>query len=153
MARLREFEQDPGGDSAVLLAAQEAGTLPAHFDVGGFQDLIRRNGNPEWKTSTRLRWRYKAWGASLSSLHVGEFVQTSLTLADGTEWLVPSMRTVNAYVDYHFDGTNLNGRIRLGGLNITDERAPLADRFFGYFADMHQDLGARYYVEFRAELE
>ena len=153
MARLREFEQDPGGDSAVLLAAQEAGTLPAHFDVGGFQDLIRRNGNPEWKTSTRLRWRYKAWGASLSSLNVGEFVQTSLTLADGTEWMVPSMRTVNAYVDYRFDGANLSGRIRLGGLNITDERAPLADRFFGYFADMHQDLGARYYVEFRAELE
>ena len=153
MARLREFEQDPGGDSAVLLAAQEAGTLPAHFDVGGFQDLIRRNGNPEWKTSTRLLWRYKAWGASLRSLNVGEFVQTSLTLADGTEWLVPSMRTINAYVDYRFDGANLSGRIRLGGLNITDERAPLADRYFGYYSDMHQDLGARYYVEFRAELE
>ena len=154
MARLREFEQDPGGDSAVLLAAQEAGTLPAHFDVGGFQDLIRRNGNPEWKTSTRLRWRHKAWGASLSSLRVGEFVQTSLTLPDGTEFEVPSMRTVNAYVDYRFVAAgSLSGRVRLGGLNITDKRAPLADRFFGYFADMHQDLGARYYVEFRAEFE
>ena len=153
MARLREFEQDPGGDSAVLLAAQEAGTLPAHFDVGGFQDLIGRNGNPEWKASTRLRWHYNAWGASLSSLRVGEFVQTSLTLPDGTEWVVPSMRTINAYVYYRFDIANLSARIRLGGLNITDKRAPLADRFFGYFADMHQDLGARYYVEFRAELQ
>ena len=154
MARLRHFQQNPGGDAAVLLAAQDAGTIPGHFDVAGFQDLRRRNGNPEWKTSTRLRWRHGAWSVSLSSLFVDDFVQTSLTLADGTEWVVPSIRTFNAYVDYRFDvGGDLGGRIRLGGLNITDERAPLADRYFGYFADMHQDLGARYYVEFRAELE
>ena len=154
MARLRHFQQDPGGDAGVLLAAQADGALPGHFPVAGFQNLVRQNGNPRWKTSTRLRWRYKGWSASLSSLYVGDFVQRSLTLDDGTEWVVPSMRTFNAYLAYRFDlGDDLSGRIRLGSLNITDERAPLADRFFGYYADMHQDLGARYYVEFRAELE
>ena len=162
MARLREFQQDAGGSAAVLLAAQDAGMIPAHFPIAGFtsteipgaQSLVRQNGNPEWKTSTRLRWRYKAWSASLSSLYVDDFVQRSLTLDDGTQWVVPSMRTFNAYADYRFDlGGDLGARVRLGGLNITDKRAPLADRYFGYFADMHQDLGARYYVEFRAELE
>ncbi|MDE0036541.1 MAG: TonB-dependent receptor [Gammaproteobacteria bacterium] len=154
MARLRHFQQDPGGDAGALLAAQEAGILPGNFPVAGFQNLVRQNGNPRWKTSTRLRWGYKGWSASLSSLYVGDFVQRSLTLDDGTEWVVPSMRTLNAYLAYRFDlGDDLSGRIRLGGLNIADERAPLADRYFGYFADMHQDLGARYYVEFRAELE
>ena len=154
MARLREFQQDPGGSAAILLAAREAGTIPAHFPVAGFQDLVRRNGNPEWKVSSRLVWRYKGWGASLSSLRVGEFVQRSLTLADGTEWVVPSMRTFNTYVDYRFNlASDRRARIRLGSLNVTDERAPLADRYFGYFADMHQDLGARYYVELRADLQ
>lgn len=154
MARLRRFQQDPGGAAAVLFAAQDDGVIPDNFPVAGFRNLVRQNGNPEWKTSTRLRWRHRAWSAALSSLFVGDFVQTSLTLSDGTEWVVPSMRTFNAYVDYRFNlAGGLDGRIRLGGLNITDERAPLADRFFGYFADMHQDLGARYYIEFRAEME
>ena len=154
MARLRHFQQDPGGDSALLLAAKDDGLIPGNYPVAGFQDLVRQNGNPEWKTSTRLRWRYKAWSASLSSLYVGDFVQRSLTLDDGTEWVVPSMRTFNAYVAYRFDlGDEMSGRIRLGGLNVTDERAPLADRYFGYFADMHQDLGARYYLELRAEFD
>ena len=154
MARLRHFQQDPGGDSALLLAARDDGVIPANYPVAGFQDLVRQNGNPKWKTSTRLRWHYKAWSASLSSLYVGDFVQRSLTLDDGTEWVVPSMRTFNAYVAYRFDvGDDLSGRIRLGGLNVTDERAPLADRYFGYFADMHQDLGARYYLEFRADID
>ncbi|MDE0420818.1 MAG: TonB-dependent receptor [Gammaproteobacteria bacterium] len=162
MARLRLFQQDAGGDAGVLLAAREAGTIPAHYEITGFtstetpgaQSLVRQNGNPEWKTSTRLLWRYKAWSASLSSLYIDEFVQRSLTLDDGTEWVVPSMRTFNAYVAYRFDlGDDYNGRIRLGSLNITDERAPLADRYFGYYSDMHQDLGARYYLELRAEIE
>ena len=162
MARLRLFQQDAGGDAGVLLAAQEAGTIPAHYEITGFtstetpgaQSLVRQNGNPKWKTSTRLQWRYKAWSASLSSLYIDEFVQRSLTLDDGTEWVVPSMRTFNAYVAYRFDlGDDSNGRIRLGSLNITDERAPLADRYFGYYSDMHQDLGARYYIELRAEIE
>ena len=162
MARLREFQQDAGGSAGVLLAARDAGTIPAHFPIAGFtstespgaQSLVRQNGNPKWKTSTRLSWQYKAWSAYLSSLYVDDFVQRSLTLADGTEWVVPGMRTFNASVTYRFDlGDDLKGRIRLGSINITDERAPLADRFFGYFADMHQDLGARYYVEFRAELD
>jgi len=36
--------------------------------------------------------------------------------------------------------------------NFTDERAPLADRFFGYFADSHRDLGRYYYVDLRLSL-
>ena len=149
VAELHKFQQDAGGNAAVLLAAQAAGDLPANFPVAGFADLVRQSGNPEQKSSARLRWRHGPWGASLSTLMIGAVVQTSLTLDDGTEWVIPAMRTFNAYVDYRF---NLMGeseaRVRLGGLNFTDERAPLADRYFGYFADMHQDLGARYYLEF-----
>ena len=153
VSELRKFKQDVGGNAAVLFAAQEAGELPANFPVAGFAALVRQNGNPDEKQSARLTWRYGAWGASLSTLSLGDFVQTSLTLDDGAEWVVPSMRTYNAYVDYQFDAMgDTRARVRLGGLNITNERAPLADRYFGYFADMHQDLGARYYLEVRMDL-
>ena len=153
LAELRAFKQAVGGDAAVLLAARDAGELPSNFPVAGFADLVRQDGNPEQKQSARLSWRYGTWSASLSTLLVGDFVQTSLTLDDDTEWVIPSMRTYNAYVDYGFDVMgDTQARVRLGGLNITNERAPLADRYFGYFADMHQDLGARYYLELRMDL-
>ena len=36
--------------------------------------------------------------------------------------------------------------------NIDDERAPLADRFYGFFADAHQDYGRNYYLDFRLRM-
>jgi len=153
VAELRTFRQNAGGDAAVLVAAQAAGDLPANYPVAGFADLVRRDGNPGEKQSARVRWTHGPWSASLSTLMVSDFIQDSLTLGDGTEWVIPEMRTFNAYVDYRFDLMgDYRSRVRVGSLNITDERAPLADRFFGYFADMHQDLGARYYVELRMDL-
>ena len=32
---------------------------------------------------------------------------------------------------------------------VTDERAPLADRYFGYFSDAHSELGRAYYMDIR----
>jgi outer membrane receptor protein involved in Fe transport len=40
-------------------------------------------------------------------------------------------------------------RFRLGVKNLTDERAPLADCYFGYFADAHSDYGRYMYVDLR----
>ena len=33
--------------------------------------------------------------------------------------------------------------------NFTNERAPLADDFFGYLSDVHTDLGRYYYLDLR----
>jgi outer membrane receptor protein involved in Fe transport len=41
-------------------------------------------------------------------------------------------------------------RVRLGVNNLTDERAPLADTYFGYFSDAHSDYGRSYYVQLKA---
>ena len=39
--------------------------------------------------------------------------------------------------------------MRVGANNFTDERAPLADYYFGYFSNAHTDYGAAYYVDVR----
>jgi outer membrane receptor protein involved in Fe transport len=58
------------------------------------------------------------------------------------------MTTWNASVDYRFDAfMDTSARIRLGINNLTDERAPLSDSNFGYFADVHSDLGTSYYID------
>lgn len=151
---LDEYEQEPSGNSSVLLAAQSAGILPASVPVSGFADLVRQDGNIEEKLTARVRWSKGAWGASASALHYGDFVQTSLTLNDGTEYVVDDMTTVNVSVDYAFEiGDSIRNRVRFGVNNIEDKRAPLADRFFGYFGDQHNDLGRYYYLDWQVSFE
>lgn len=153
-AFLEKYEQTAGGDAALLIEAQQAGTLPADVPVVGFDDLVRQNGNAESKHTVRVGWNQGPWRASVTGLRLDDFIQTSLTIDDGSttgiQYVVPSMTTYNAAVDYRFslmDEEDL--RVRFGINNITDERAPLADVRFGYFSDMHRDLGINYYLDLR----
>lgn len=148
---LDKFDQDAGGDAALLLAAQSDGTLPAGIPVDGFADLIRRDGNQDEKHLLTLGWRHNNFGASLSGSRLGDFYQSSLTLSDGTRYNVPAMTTYNATFDYRTELGGKDTRFRLGIKNLTDERAPLADRFFGYFADAHRDLGRSFYVDVKVQ--
>jgi outer membrane receptor protein involved in Fe transport len=60
------------------------------------------------------------------------------------------MTTHNLKFDYTFHpGDRYNLRARVGINNVADERAPLADRYFGYFSDAHRDLGRSYYLDLK----
>lgn len=144
-----KYEQKPGNAAAALLQAQEAGLIPLNYPVTGFDDLLRRDGNQERKMNARLNWRKDDWGAALAWFYLSDFYQSSLTLSDGTLWEIPSHSTFNASVDYRFDMFGSRSRVRFGIRNLTDERAPLADRYFGYFADAHSDMGRSYYLDLR----
>ena len=144
-----KYEQKAGGAAQALDDAQKAGILPSHFPVDGFADLIKRDGNQDRKMNARIRWRRDNWAASASVFYLGRFYQSSLTLSDGSRWIIPSMTTYNASADYYFDMWESESRVRFGVRNLTNERAPLADRYFGYFADAHNDMGRSYYLDFR----
>ncbi len=58
-----------------------------------------------------------------------------------------SITTWNINADYSFDLLQSQTRLRLGINNLTNERAPLADGAFGYYADVHRDLGRSYYFD------
>ena len=155
-AFLDKYTQVAGGDAALLIEAQKNGTLPADVPVVGFDDLVRQNGNAESKHTIRVGWTKGPWGAAVTGLKLGDFVQTSLTIDDGSPtgilYVIPSMTTYNASLDYRFslmDAEDL--KVRFGINNITDERAPLADVRFSYFSDMHRDLGINYYLDLRLE--
>ena len=143
------FEQEASGDAALLVASQAAGEIPADVPIDGFADLIGRDGNQDERHSARLSWRQGDFGASLAMYEIGSFYQSSLTLSDGMRYVIPSMTTYDATFDYRFDVSDMGARARLGIKNFTDERAPLADRFFGYFADAHTDLGRYVYLDLR----
>ena len=146
---LRTYEQEPGGAAAALVAAKQAGTISASIPVRGFEDLVQSTGNQKQKHQLSLFWRNGPFGASLSNWRIGEIYQDSLTLADGTRWWLDAMSTWNATLDYYWDSGAFDARLRFGARNIGDERAPFADGYFGYLADVHRDYGRNYYVDIR----
>ncbi len=147
---LQKYEQEAGGNAAILVAAQEEGILPADVPVTGFADLIGRDGNQEEKHSARFSWRKEAWGAALSAYKIGSFYSSELTLADGTQYIVPSMTTYGATFDYRAELGGADMRYRLGIKNLTNERAPFTDGRFGFTPDAHSDYGRYYYLDIRA---
>ena len=149
-----KFEQTPGGEFAALSAAQAAGQIPADIPIDGFGDLLLQNGNYDEKHRLRVTWSKGPWGASLTGLRKGSFYQSSLTLSDGTRFVIPSMTVFDVTVDYRFDikSRGTAARVRFAVKNAADERAPTADRYYGYFADAHTDLGRNFYIDFRVSM-
>lgn len=148
-AFMTELEQAPGGLAAELVAAQAAGQLPASYPVVGFADLIGQDGAPRNRHNLTLGWRKGDWSASLSAFRIGSVYDSSVTLDDGTRFVLSPMTTANISVDYRFELSGVNSRVRLGVNNFTNERAPLADDYFGYASDVHSDYGRSFYVDLR----
>jgi len=144
------YDQEAGPATQVLIDASEAGVFPSTFPAPrGFDDLLRQDGNQTSKYNASIRWRKGAFGVNLSGYYLSSFIQTSLGERDDQRWVIPSMTTFNASFDYRVDLWNTYTRFRFGINNLADERAPLADRYFGYFADAHRDLGRYYYIDIR----
>ena len=146
---LTHFKQEAGGVAGELVQASQNRVLPASIPVSGFADLVERDGNQKTKSYMYARWRMGGFGVSYSQSNLGSFYQNSLTLDDGTRYEIPSMATHNLTLDYSHDTSYGKLRYRLGVRNITNERAPLADRYFGFFADAHRDYGKIMYFDFR----
>ncbi len=148
---LSKFDQVPGGRAAELVEAKDAGLIPASIPVSGFDDLLQKDGNQKARQTLFFSWRKGKLGASLSGRHLGTFYQNSLTLDDGTKYWIPSVTTWNGTFDYRWKMYERDWRVRLGVNNLFDKRAPLADRYFGFFADAHQGIeyGRNYYLQLR----
>ena len=148
---LSKFDQVPGGRAAELVEAKEAGLIPASIPVSGFDDLLQKDGNQKARQTLFFSWRKGPLGAYLSGRHLGTFYQNSLTLDDGTQYWIPSVTTWNGTFDYRWEMAERDWRVRLGVNNLFDKRAPLADRYFGFFADAHQGIeyGRNYYLQVR----
>ena len=143
------FTQSATESYAPLAAAVASGVITAN--LVGFGDLAGLDGNYTEKTTMKGSYRIGNWGVQVSSLNKGEFYQSSETKADGTKYMIPEMQTINASVFYMFDIGDSKGRIKFAVKNVEDERAPLADRFYGFYADAHQDMGRNFYLDFKMQ--
>ena len=101
----------------------------------------------------RLSWQKGPYRVSLTELQKGSFVQTSLGIQDGIPYVVPSMTTMDLTMSYNFEVRGNNAKLRFAVKNLEDERAPTADRYYGYYADAHSDYGRNYYVDFQVSFK
>lgn len=150
-SKLEKLEQTAGGSAAEIIAAQAAGELsgiPAGA-ITGFSSQLGLNGNYDRKSNMSVIWTYEDYYLSLSQLRIGEFFDTRPGLKGGEYWKIPSMKIVNITAGYNFKLNGLKSRVRLGIKNLEDERAPLADKTYGYYSDAHRDYGRNYYVDLR----
>ena len=150
---LDKFEQKASGQFAELQAKKDSGEIPESIPLKGFGDLLEKDGIYDNKHTLRLSWDKGPYGVSLYGLRKGSFVQTSLGLKDGVAYLVPSMTTWNLTMSYDFELNDHDARVRFAVRNIDDERAPTADRYYGYYADAHQDYGRNYYIDFTLKMK
>ena len=95
--------------------------------------LLQKDGNQKVRQTLFLSWRRSPFRVGLSARSLGDFYQNSLTLDDGTLYWIPSVTTWNGTFDYNWDMADRDWRLRLGINNLFDKRAPLADRYFGFF--------------------
>ena len=147
-----KFEQTPSAKYQAVAAAVADGTLPAYTSIEGFGDL-RNNENvgTDRKDTLRVNYRNGDWGASLSALRVGELLDNGVKSDDGQVYEIPSMTTANLSVYKKFTLNGNDARLRLMVRNIADERAPLADGWFGFYSDIHRDEGRHYYLDLRMD--
>ena len=146
---LDKFEQKASGEFAALQAKKDSGEIPDSIPLKGFGDLLEKDGIYDNKHTMRLSWDKGPWGASLTALKKGSFVQTSLGIKEGIPYVVDAMTLMDATVSYNFDLNGHDARIRFAVKNLEDERAPTADRYYGFYADAHNDYGRNYYMDLR----
>ena len=149
---LDKFEQKASGDFAALQAKKDSGAIPASIPLKGFGDLLGLDGIYDNKHTLRLSWDKGPYGVSLVGLKKGSFEQTSLGKINGVAYVVPSMTTMDLTMSYDFELNGNDARVRFAVKNLEDERAPTADRYYGYYADAHQDYGRNYYLDFRLKM-
>ncbi|MFL2723989.1 MAG: TonB-dependent receptor domain-containing protein, partial [Gammaproteobacteria bacterium] len=147
-----KFEQTPSAKFSAIAAAVADGTLPAYTNLEGFGDLLNvETTGTDRKDTLKINYRRGDWGASLTTLRLGTLNDTGVRDDDGNPWKIPSMTTSNLSVYKNFNLSGNDARLRFMVRNIADERAPLADGFFGFYSDIHRDDGRHYYLDLKID--
>ena len=165
-----KFTQTSSGPSAEIVAADEAGIFGnSSVEVTGFESLLATNAVHKKKGfysfsfkrgnyTTTLRTNFKSGfeypsssrdaGTSTRSGSLCYLCDDSETLVDSVYWL-RAMETTDLSILYKtkINGNRLNARFTVK--NIFDERAPTADRTYGYWMGTHNDFGTYYNLDLK----
>ena len=144
----KQFRIVGASELATAIADAKASNSDIVYPLQGLGDLLGIDGYQKSRHSASAIWRKDDWRVGLTGYRISSFNEV---LSNEQLWAIPAMTTVNATIDYSFDVSDVDTRIRLGVNNVADERAPLADESFGFFSDAHRDWGRFWYVDLRMQ--
>ncbi len=146
--RLIEFYRQRSPALQALEDAKATGLVDPSIRVTGGGNLIGNGGNPQWKWSSTLTWRYQQLSVGASARYSSSFVENGLVLADGTPWTVKSQTLANAFVKYDLKGDGwMDGlSLKVGANNLANKRPPISSDGFGYSSAVYQAYPRYWYV-------
>ncbi|MBN9478861.1 MAG: TonB-dependent receptor [Bordetella sp.] len=149
--KLKRFQEASEAHQMLLDALQDG--VISGVTVSGVEDLVRRNGRPEWKVTASLTWSKGPFTSGWYTSYVSDFYDTTANDATtGDYWMVEEWMTHNLYVQFEFDkGPLANTRVRIGARNLFDEDPPLTDDRFGFNGSVHSNRGRWLYATIRKE--
>ncbi|MDB5456296.1 MAG: TonB-dependent receptor, partial [Caulobacter sp.] len=139
-----KFSQQPAPPIQALFDARAAGTINPATPLTDPGDLLRKNGKPEWKSTSTLTWRKGPFQVGGAVIYTGSVLDTDLLAADGTPYTVESQTIANLYVQYRIldKGMLSDTRLRVGARNLFDKDPPLSSG--GYLGALYNPY-ARYW--------
>jgi outer membrane receptor protein involved in Fe transport len=143
-----KFEIIGASELADAIQEAKASNPDIIYPLQGLGDLIGIDGYQKSRHSASAIWRNGDWRVGLSGYRISSFNEF---LSNEELWYIPAMTTYNATIDYNFNVSDIDTRVRIGVNNVADERAPLADESFGFFDDAHRDFGRFWYVDLRMQ--
>jgi iron complex outermembrane recepter protein len=145
--KLTKFFQSPDPVRATLAQAIASGVINQQVTVLGAADLIRQNGNPEWKSTLSMTWSRGDIQVGYQGQYVGDVEQPGTRDVNNNPWIVKSLTTHNLYGQYTFNDWGYGtSTVRIGARNLTDKEPPLAVGNFGYLGNIHSPNGRYLYA-------
>lgn len=145
-ARTLKFDQEAGGDAALLIdAGAEESVLGSA--VG---DIVGSNNIPEWRATASINWKSNddLWRAGVFVNHVGAVEETGISakVDEQLQFLqVDAMTTANFTITRK-DLLAENTSLTFGINNVFDKEPPLADTTFGYSGELHSNRARYFYL-------
>jgi hypothetical protein len=145
VAKLITFDVGAPGPVQTLIDAQSAGTINAAVPILGGGDVIGRDGQPRWRITGLLNWTLGRVTVGTFGQFVDRVFQDAVRDANANRFVVGSLTTFNAFVQYSFDKGPLEGtRFTVGARNIFDKDPPLASN--GYLAQLYVPQARYWYT-------
>lgn len=145
VAKLIKFNVGAPTPVQALLDARDAGTINAAVPIQGGGDVIGRDGQPRWRITGQLNWTLGRVTIGTFGQFVDRVFQDAVRDANANRFVVGSLTTFNAFVQYNFDSGALKGtRFTVGARNIFDKDPPLASS--GYLANLYVPQARYWYT-------
>jgi iron complex outermembrane recepter protein len=145
-AKLISYYVDAPAPVQQVIDAQAAGQINAGVPIQGGGDVVRRDGQPEWRLSGTVTWNLGPVTVGGFTQFIDDVYENAVRDAATNPFIVDSQTTVNLYVQYSFKelaNRYLQGTsVTLGVRNLFDKDPPLSSA--GYLSSLYSPT-ARYW--------